>query len=91
MSTPQPSFVRPQHYSRARLSNKYSPLNELLFKGDGEGESWDQLLYDNSMDYSDHMDASQGFYSPAASDQFIATARPNRNWEALVEEPPFQS
>ncbi|KAM7517365.1 hypothetical protein LguiA_006948 [Lonicera macranthoides] len=44
---------------RARLSNKYSPLNELLFKGDGEGESWDQLLDDNSMDYSDHMDASQ--------------------------------
>lgn len=35
--------------------------------------------------------ASMGFYSPAGSDQFIAALRPERNWVALEDDPPFQS
>lgn len=32
-----------------------------------------------------------GFYSPAGSTQFVIAPRPDRNWEALVDEQTFLS
>ncbi|KAM7497069.1 hypothetical protein LguiA_021483 [Lonicera macranthoides] len=77
-STPTQSLNRTLHsapyrpkFTRTRVSNKFSPLNELL-DGEGDGEAWDLSSEDNSLDFNKEMPDNGGFFSPANSNHFIA-------------------
>jgi len=89
----------PLHFTRTRVSNKYSPLSEhLLDDDDGDGEAWDHSSDDNSRENQEKVDNYVGFYSPAGSNQFVAVQNPPSlnvnealNWGNMAEEELFQS
>ncbi|KAM7462602.1 hypothetical protein LguiA_030723 [Lonicera macranthoides] len=77
------------HYTRTRVSNKFSPLKEYLLDDDGDGEAWDQSSEANSQENQEMVN------SPTSSENFFAVHRPPSlnveealNWGNMADEEP---
>ncbi|KAM7517142.1 hypothetical protein LguiA_006725 [Lonicera macranthoides] len=78
---------KPQHFTRSRLSNEYSPLSGHILEDVGESESWEQSSDDHSLGYLEDINDSYGYYSAAekADAEFAAAIGNNANEECCIQ------